>query len=103
MTTKKLLNKICIVRGDRSGVYFGKIVYFKNQEAVIEECRQIHYWEGACSCIDLATIGSTNIDSCRITRKVDSITLTDVISVIPMTENAIKILSEAETWSMSNE
>jgi hypothetical protein len=103
MTTKKILNKICIVRGDRSGVYFGKIVYFKNQEVTIEECRQIHYWEGACSCIDLATIGSNKIDSCRITRKVDSITLTDVISVIPMTENAIKILSEAETWSMSNE
>ena len=103
MATKKLLNKICIVRGDRSGVFFGKLVYFKKQEAVIEECRQIHYWEGACACIDLATIGSTKIDSCRITRKVDSITLTDVISVIPMTEKAIKILSEAKTWSMSKE
>lgn len=103
MATKKLLNNICIVRGDRSGVYFGKIVCFKNQEAVIEDCRQIHYWEGACSCIDLATIGSNKIDACRITRKVDSITLTDVISVIPMTEKSIKILSEAETWSMSKE
>ncbi len=103
MTTKKLLNNICIVRGDRSGVYFGKIVYFKNKEVVIEECRQIYYWDGACSCIDLATNGSTKIDSCRITRKVDSIILTDVISVIPMTEKAIKILSEAKTWSMSKE
>jgi hypothetical protein len=103
MTTEKILNKICIVRGDRSGVYFGKIVYFNNKEAVIEECRQIHYWDGACSCIDLATIGSTKIGSCRITRKVDSITITDVISVIPMTKDAIKILSEAKTWSMSKE
>ena len=103
MTTEKILNNICIVRGDRSGVYFGKIVYFNNKEAIIEECRQIHYWKGACSCIDLATIGSTNINCCKITRKVDSITLTDVISVIPMTKKAIKILSEAETWSMSKE
>lgn len=103
MTTKKLLDKICIVRGDRSGVYFGKIVYFKNREMVIEECRQIHYWKGACACIDLATIGSTETDSCRITRKVDSITLTDVISVIPMTKKAIKILSEVKKWSMSKE
>lgn len=103
MTTKKLLNNICIVRCDRSGVYFGKIVYFKNKEVVIEDCRQIYYWKGAYSCIDLATVGSTNINSCKITRKVDSITFTDVISVIPMTKKAIKILSEAETWSMSKE
>ena len=103
MTESQLLNKICIVRGGYSGVYFGKIVSFKNQEVVIENCRQIHYWEGACSCVDLATIGSTKIDECRITRKVDSITLTDVISVIPMTQKAIKILSEAKTWSVSKE
>ena len=103
MTTKKILNKICIVRGDRSGVYFGKITYFKNQEAIIEKCRQIHYWEGACACIDLATIGSSRAYSCRITREVDSITLTDVISVIPMTKKAIKIISKVKVWSMSKE
>ena len=38
-----------IVRGDRSGVFFGKIEERNGQEVKMKEVRRLWYWDGACS------------------------------------------------------
>lgn len=48
----KFEGKKYIVRGDRSGVFFGEIVNKEGQEVELKKCRRIWYWCGANSIFD---------------------------------------------------
>ena len=60
MTTKNLKeeinmeNKYYIIRGDRSGVFFGQIAGRNGQEVELRNVRKLWYWEGACAVEQLA-------------------------------------------------
>lgn len=56
--TSDFLNKKVIVRGDRSGVFFGTLVEREGQEVKLEKCRRIWYWDGAASISQLAKEGT---------------------------------------------
>lgn len=87
-----------IVRGDRSGVYFGHIERRDGQEVTMSHVRNIWYWDGAASVMQLATDGVSKPQNCKFSVYVDELTLTDVIQVIPCTGAAAKRLSEVPTW-----
>ena len=38
-----------IVRGDRSGLFFGELVSRKGREVKLKDCRRLWYWEGAAT------------------------------------------------------
>lgn len=42
-------NKYYIIRGDRSGVFFGQIAGRNGQEVELRNVRKLWYWEGACA------------------------------------------------------
>lgn len=42
-------NKHYIIRGDRSGVFFGQIAGRNGQEVELRNVRKLWYWEGACA------------------------------------------------------
>ena len=46
--------KFYIVRGDRSGVFFGRIVERHDREVTLTDCRRVWYWDGAASLSQLA-------------------------------------------------
>lgn len=97
----ELLNKKCIVRCDRSGVYFGTPTEISNDGKLvkIENVRMTYYWDGAATTLQMASDGVSRSDNCKFTKVVDSVYVTDVIAILPCTEKAISSLSGVKEWT----
>ncbi len=95
---KDIMNKKVIVRGDRSGVFFGTLTQKEGTEVTLEKCRRIWYWDGAASISQLAVDGTVCPDNCKFTVTVDIIVITDAIEIIPCTEKAIKSIEGVKEW-----
>lgn len=78
------IGKKVIIRGDRSGVEFGTLVAHQGQEVTLHNARRIWYWDGAATLSQLATDGTSKPDCCKFTVTVKSITVTDVVEIIPL-------------------
>lgn len=96
--TKNFMGKKVITRGDRSGVFFGTLVAKEGQEVKLENCRRIWYWDGAASLSQLAMEGVKNPAECKFTMAVNEIIITDVIEIIPCTEEAISNIEGVPEW-----
>ena len=95
---KDLMNKKVIVRGDRSGVFFGTITKKEGQEVTLKDCRRLWYWSGAASISQIATDGVANPDNCKFTVTVEKIVILDAIEIIPCTEKAVANIEGVRTW-----
>ena len=58
--------KYVIVRGDRSGVFFGEFIERKGREVKLANCRRLWYWDGACSISQLAVDGTSFLVRMRL-------------------------------------
>ena len=94
----KMKKQYYIVRGTNSGVYFGKITSRNGQEVEMADVRNIWYWDGAASILQLAKEGVKEPGKCNFTVSVDSLTLTDVIEIIPCTDAATKNIKAVSEW-----
>lgn len=94
------IGKKCIVRCDRSGVFFGTIAEMEGQRARIANVRNIWWWEGAASVMQLASEGTKTPNECKFTVTVSEIVVTDVIQVIPCTDESIANLEAVKSWTM---
>lgn len=92
------IGKKCIIRCDRSGVFFGTLESLEGQQAKISNVRNIWYWDGAASVMQLAAEGVKRPDNCKFTVTVSEIVVTDAIQIIPCTEQAIKDIEAVKTW-----
>ena len=97
---ENMMNKKVIVRGDRSGVFFGTLVKKEGHEVTLEKCRRIWYWRGAASISQLATDGTSKPSGCQFTVTVDRIIITDAIEIILCTDKAIKSIEGVSEWKM---
>ena len=95
---KNYIGKKCIIRCEHSGVFFGTLESFEGQQAKISNVRNIWYWDGAASVMQLATEGVTKPNGCKFTVTVSEIVVTDAIQIIPCTEQAIKNIEAVKTW-----
>ncbi len=95
-----MLNKKVIIRGDRSGVFFGTLKEKNGTEVKLADCRRLWYWEGAASISQLAANGTANPRGCKFTVTVSEIVITDVIEIIPCTNEAIKSIEGVDEWKM---
>ena len=93
-----MMNQKVIVRGDRSGVFFGTLVGKEGREVTLEKCRRLWYWDGAASISQLATNGTTNPEGCKFTVTVDSIVILDAIEIILCTDEAIRNIEGVREW-----
>ena len=93
-----MLNKKVIIRGDRSGVFFGTLKAKDGREVTLENCRRLWYWDGAASISQLAVNGVTNPNGCKFTVTVPEIVITDVIEIIPCSNEAIKNIEGVREW-----
>lgn len=94
----EMIGKKVIVRGDRSGVFFGTLAEKQGQEVVLTGCRRLWYWDGACSISQLAVDGPKAPEDCKFTVTVDEIVLLDAIEIIPCTEKAAKSIEGVKEW-----
>ena len=93
-----MLNKKVIIRGDRSGVFFGTLVEKDGTEIRLKDCRRLWYWDGAATISQLAVNGTTSADSCKFTVTVPDIIITDVVEIIPCSNDAIKSIEGVREW-----
>lgn len=92
------MEKKVIIRGDRSGVFFGTLVERKGQEVKLANCRRLWFWDGAASISQLAVDGTTCPGNCKFTVVVSEIEILDAIEVIPCTDKAIKSIESVPVW-----
>ena len=96
----KYLGKKVIVRGDRSGVFYGILNEKQGSEVRLTDCRQLWYWEGAAAINQLALNGTTKPDGCKFTVIVKSLEISDCIEILPCTKEAIKSIESVKTWKL---
>ena len=93
-------NKNYIVRGDRSGVFFGEIEKREGREVTMRNVRRLWHWRGATECCQLAAEGVKDPHNCKFTMFVDELTLLDAIEIHPCTEAAAATIREVREWKM---
>lgn len=91
-------NQYYIVRGDRSGVFFGNIKERNGQEVTLENVRCIWYWDGAASLLQLAEEGTKNPNGCKFTMTVPELVITDAIEIIKCSYDATQNIKGVEEW-----
>ena len=90
--------KYYIIRGDRSGVFFGRIAARSGSYAKLCDVRCIWYWDGAASLLQLAAEGVTQPENCKFTMTVPELEITDMIEVIPCSEQAVACICGVSEW-----
>lgn len=95
---QEFMNKKVVVRGDRSGVFFGTITAKEGKEVKLEDCRRLWFWDGASSISQIAAEGVKRPENCKFTIAVQSIVITDAIEIILCTDEAIKSIEDVSVW-----
>lgn len=95
-----MLNKKVIIRGDRSGVFFGTLVEKNGREVKLTNCRRLWFWSGAASLSQLAMEGVNNPSDCRFTVAVSEIVILDAIEIIACSKAAIENIESVREWKV---
>lgn len=88
-----------IVRGDRSGVFYGDLLDRDGQEVTLGQARHIWYWSGAANTAEIANSGVSKPDDCKIVAPVTRILILDAIEVLDCTDAATASLDAVPPWS----
>lgn len=94
------LNQKFIVRCDRSGVFYGEIASRNGREVEMTNVRQIWYWNGAATLMQLASEGTKKPNNCKFTVEVESLQVLDAIEIIPCTDKAIDSIDSVKVWKI---
>ncbi len=93
-----MIGKKVIVRGDRSGVFFGTLAEKDGLEVKLTDCRRLWHWSGAASLSQLAAEGVKKPGDCKFTVSVSEIAILDAIEIIPCTNQAVEVISSIREW-----
>lgn len=93
-----MIGKYCIVRTLSAGVFAGILKSLDGQQAVIENARRIWYWAGAASLSQLAVSGTSKPQNCKFPPPVPEVLVTQVIEIIPCSEESIASIASVEEW-----
>lgn len=95
-----LTGKKVVVRGIQSGVFFGTLESIDGQTVELSHARNIWRWSGATNLNQIAVDGVDTDESSytRISMTVDTLVLTDICEIIPLSEKAESILKGAPVW-----
>ena len=66
---QEFMNKKVVVRGDRSGVFFGTITAKEGKEVKLEDCRRLWFWDGASSISQIAVEGVKRIEDVSVWKR----------------------------------
>lgn len=87
-----------IVRGDRSGVFYGEIKERNGKEVTMTNVRRLWCWDGANSISQLAQCGTANPKNCKFTVTVDEMLILDAIEIDKCSQEAIKSIEAVKEW-----
>ena len=89
-----------IVRGDRSGVFYGEIKERNGKEVTMTNVRRLWYWDGANSISQLAQCGTVSPENCKFTVTVDEMLILDAIEIDKCSQEAIKSIEAVKAWKI---
>jgi hypothetical protein len=95
--TSPMIGKKCMIRTYSAGVHFGTVVSKTGQNVVLKDAHRVHYWAKACSLSQLSMEGDKDINNARISVRVDSIELDQVIEVCPLASGVFEQLT-SKIW-----
>ena len=89
-----------LIRTNRAGVFYGEIVSVDDNTRVakLANVRRIWYWSGACSLSQMCMEGVKNPGSCKFSMTVTTMTVYEVIEILPCTEQACKSIESVKVW-----
>lgn len=90
--------RYCIVRTHSAGVFAGYLKSLNGKHGVVLNARRIWKWSGAASLSQLAIDGTVDPSGCKFPEAVAEVILTEVIEVVPCTEQAMKSICEVPIW-----
>ena len=93
-----MIGKKVIVRGSHSGVFFGTLVSEEGQRVEMSNVRNIWYWSGAATLLQLAAEGVKNPEQCKFSRPVKFLVILDAVEIIPCTNEAAANIESVEIW-----
>ena len=93
-----MIGKKVIVRGDRSGVFFGTLAKKEGREVTLNHCRRLWYWDGAASISQIANDGTKKPNNCKFSQYVNEICILDAIEIIPCTDKANDVIEKVKVW-----
>ena len=96
-----MIGRYCMVRTYSAGVFAGTLAERNGKEARLTDARRIWYWRGAASLSELATEGPSVPKECKFPAPVSEVLLTEVIEIIPISDEARKRIEEVPEWKMN--
>ena len=90
----------CIIRTYSAGCFAGYINREREnkKEATVYNSRRLWYWSGASSLSQLSVDGVKNPNDCKFPCEEQEKDLTEIIEVIPATEQAKQSINEVKIW-----
>lgn len=90
--------KYVIARTYSAGVFAGTLTSRHQKEVTLTNARRLWYWKGAASLSQLAVEGTSSPQNCKFPVEVPEVLLTEVIEIIPCTEQAQKSIASVPIW-----
>lgn len=90
--------KYVIARTRSAGVFAGHLVKRDGQEITLKNARRLWYWAGAASLSQLAMEGVKRPDDCKFPCEVLEVLLTELIELLPCTDEAQKSIKGVPVW-----
>jgi hypothetical protein len=86
-----LIGKMVLIRGCSVGLYIGILEKINGKEVLLKNCRNIYYWEGALSNLDIAENGCNKV---KLSCIKENGYFSDIYSVFPLSEKSINFFSK---------
>ena len=87
-----------IVRTTSAGVFAGSLERRAGKEVELSGARRLWYWKGAASLSQLAQEGVSCPNECKFPPEMESVTLTEAIEIIAVTEAARASIASVNPW-----
>ena len=89
-----------ILRSPEAGIFYGEIEKEIDSSRIVKirNARQIWYWEGAATILQLSKHGTSKPEECKFTVTVDEITVCNVTEIIPCTQCAMESIESVPEW-----
>ena len=87
-----------MVRTQSAGVFAGYLKERNGMEGTLLKARRIFYWDGAASLSQLAIDGTSKPQNCKFPCEVESVILTQIIEIIPISDKAKESIAKVAIW-----
>lgn len=88
-----------LVRSVDAGVYFGEITEQDGNEVTMKNARNIWYWNGAASLMQMAVDGVSGPRNCKFTKYCKEIVILGVCEIILCEDKAVKSIEGVPEWT----